>query len=50
VQQEMIAVNALMKATLAEWHSFELESVDQKFDLIFLKAKAVKERLAMRLN
>ncbi len=49
-QQEMIAVNDLMKATLAEWHSFELESVDQKFDLIFLKAKAVKERLAMRLN
>ncbi len=49
-QQEMNSVNTSYKATQSQWHSFEMETVGEKFDLIFLKAKSVKERLLVKLG
>lgn len=49
-QQEMDAVNASWKAAQDQWHTFELEMVGDQFDLIFMKAKVVKDRLSMRLD
>jgi nitrate/TMAO reductase-like tetraheme cytochrome c subunit len=49
-QQEMTLVNDSLKAAQNQWHTFELESVGEKFDLIFLKAKSLKERLTRKLD
>ena len=33
-----------------QWHTFELEAVGEQYELIFIKAKSVKDRLTLKLD
>ncbi|MEW6131270.1 MAG: cytochrome c3 family protein [Acidobacteriota bacterium] len=47
-QEEMKTINSAMKAALDEWHSFDLNSVGDRYDVIFDQARILKERLAKK--
>lgn len=47
-QEEMNEVNRSMKRALDQWHTFDLDRVGDRYDVLFDQARLIKDRLAKK--